>query len=155
MEEKFGIKGKVEYELRDVDGNLKDSGTIPNTITALMDAHVADQMSDSTDSQIGYIALGTGTGETSASTDLATYSAGTFLGLSGTATQGTAGADNDVVYSGYWGAGVGTASITEAGLFLTSGTSRSTLMTYNDGLTVTKGASDTLKIDWTVTFGAS
>ena len=91
MEEKFGIKGKIEYELRDVDGNLKDSGVVDNTITALMDAHVADQMSDSTDAQIGYIALGTGTGETSASTDLATYSAGTFLGLSGTA-QGSAAA---------------------------------------------------------------
>ena len=155
MEEKFGIKGKIEYELRDVDGNLKDSGVVDNTITALMDAHVADQMSDSTDAQIGYIALGTGTGETSASTDLATYSAGTFLGLSGTATQGTAGADNDVVYSGYWGAGVGTASITEAGLFLGSASARSDMMTYNDALTVTKGASDTLKIDWTVTFGAS
>ena len=155
MKDKFGIKGKVEYELRDVDGNLKDSGTIPNTITALMDAHVADQMSDSTDSQIGYIALGTGTGETSASTDLATYSAGTFLGLSGTATQGTAGADNDVVYSGYWAAGVGTASLTEEGIFLGRASARSDMMTYNDGLTVTKGASDTLKIDWTVTFGAS
>jgi len=155
MEEKFGIKGKIEYELRDVDGNLKDSGVVDNTITALMDAHVADQMSDSTDAQIGYIALGTGTGETSASTDLATYSAGTFLGLSGTATQGTAGADNDVVYSGYWGAGVGTASITEAGIFLGSATTRADMMTYNDGLTITKGASDTLKIDWTVTFGDS
>ena len=154
MEEKFGIKGKIEYELRDVDGNLKDSGVVDNTITALMDAHVADQMSDSTDAQIGYIALGTGTGETSASTDLATYSAGTFLGLSGTA-QGSAAADNDVVYSGYWGAGVGTASITEAGIFLGSATTRADMMTYNDGLTITKGASDTLKIDWTVTFGDS
>jgi len=55
MEEKFGIKGKVEYELRDIDGNLKDSGIIPNTITNGMDAHVADQMSDSTDSQIGFM----------------------------------------------------------------------------------------------------
>jgi len=44
-----------------------------------------------------------------------------FLGISGTATQGTAGADNDVVYSGYWGAGVGTASITEAGFIFNIG----------------------------------
>ena len=156
MDEKFGIKGKIEYELRDIDGNLKDSGVIPNTITALMDAHVADQMADSTDAQIGFIALGTGTGETSASTDLATYSAATLIALSGTgAVQGAAAADNDVVYSGYWEAGVGTASLTEAGLFLGSASSRSDMMTYNDALTITKGASDTLKIDWTVTFGAS
>ena len=156
MDEKFGIKGKIEYELRDEDGTLKESGVIPNTITALMDAHVADQMSDSGDAQIGFIALGTGTGQTSASSDLATYSAATLIALSGTgAVQGTGGADNDVVYSGYWAAGVGTASLTEAGIFLGSASARSDMMTYNDGLTVTKGASDTLKIDWTVTFGAS
>jgi len=122
----------------------------------LLDAHVADQMSDSGDAQIGYIALGTGTGGGTASTDLETYSAETLIALSGTgAVQGEGPADNDVIYSGYWGAGVGTASITEAGLFLGSAAVRADLMTYNDALTVTKGASDTLKIDWTVTFGAS
>ena len=156
MEEKFGIKGKVEYTLYDANGNIKDSGMISNTITALMDAHVADQMSDSGDAQIGYIALGTGTGGTSASTDLDTYSAATLIALSGTgAVQGTAGDDNDVIYSGYWDAGVGTATITEAGIFLGSKTARDDMMTYNDGLNVAKGASDTLKIDWTVTYGAS
>jgi len=156
MEEKFGIKGKIEYTLYTEDGLVKDQGLIANTITTLMDAHVADQMSDSGDAAIGFIALGSGTGQTSASTDVANYVAASLIALSGTgATQGAAGADNDVVYSGFWEAGVGTDTITEAGLFLGSATSRSDMMTYNDGLTVTKGASDTLKIDWTVTFGAS
>jgi len=154
MKEKFGIKGKVHYVLRDKDGNIKAENIDTNTITAGMDAHVADQMSDSGDAAIGYIALGTGTGQTSVSTDLATYSADTLIALSGT-MQSSAGDDNDVVYSGYWGAGVGTATITEAGIFLGSATSRSDLMTYDDSLNVTKGANDTLKIDWTVTYGAS
>ena len=154
INEKFGIKGKVHYVLKDEDGNIKDENIIYNTITNLLDAHVADQMSDSGDAAIGYIALGSGTGQGAASTDLANYVAATLIALSGT-VQGTAGDDNDVVYSGYWGAGVGTDTITEAGIFLGSATSRSDLMTYNDGLSVTKGASDTLKIDWTVTFGAS
>jgi len=157
MKDNFGIKGLLKYELRDEFGNLKDAGSVPNTITELMDAHVADQMSDSTDAAIGFIALGSGVGQTAASTDLAKYIAGTFLALSGT-LQGTGEADNDVVYSGYWGAGVGTETgdgIREAGIFQASGTSRTTLMTYNSGLSISKGASDTLKIDWTVTFGAS
>ena len=154
--EKIPMKGEVHYVLKDKDGNLIKEDTIKNTITAVMDAHVADQMSDSGDAQIGWIALGTGTGQTSSSTDLATYNAGTFLALSGTGpVQGTAGSDNDVTYSGFWGAGVGTATITEAGIFQASGASRTTMCTYNDGLSVSKGASDTLKIDWTVTFGAS
>ena len=154
MKDKFGIKGKVHYVLRDKDENIKDEGEVHNDITVGMDAHVADQMADQGDAQIGFIALGTGTGGTTASTDLDTYEAGTLTALSGTQTQGTAAADNHVVYSGFWDAGVGTASITEAGIFLGSATSRSDLMTYNDGLTITKGASDTLKIDWTVTYGA-
>ena len=150
MKEKFGIKGKVHYVLRDKDGNIKDESIDTNTITNLMDAHVADQMSDQGDAQIGFIALGTGTGQGVASTDLATYEAATLIALSGTQTQGTGGDDNDVVYSGYWGAGVGTATITEAGILLGSASSRSDLMTYDESLDVAKGSSDTLKIDWTV-----
>lgn len=154
MEENFNIKGKVEYELRDKEGNLKDSGLIMNTITDLFDAHIAERLTANTTGSIQFIALGTGTGQTRTSTDLATFEAGTFLGLSGL-IQGAGGADNDVIYSGFWAAGVGTATITEAGVFRSSGTSRSTLMTYNDGLSVVKGADDTLKIDWTVTLGSS
>jgi len=153
MKDKFGIKGKLKYELRDLDGKIKDSGTVYNTITNLFDAHVADQLSDQGDSAIGFMAIGSGTGQGAASADLANHI--NTLALSGT-LQGTGGDDNDVVYSGFWDAGVGTNDgISEAGIFQASGTSRTTLMAYNDGLSINKGANDTLKIDWTVTFGAS
>lgn len=151
----LGFKGKLHVVLRDKDGNIKTEQFLTNTNTNLFDAHVADQMSDSGDSQIGFIALGSGTGQGAASTDLANYVAGTLIALSGTQTQGTGGDDNDVVWSGFWGAGVGTDNITEAGIFLGSATSRTDLMVYDDSLTVTKESSDTLKIDWTETFGAS
>jgi len=155
MEEKFGIKGKIEYELRDGDGNIKNSGVIGNTVTNFMDAHVADQMSDDSESQIGFMALGSGTGQGSSSTDLSNHI--NTIALSGTGpVQGVGGDDNDVIYSGFWGAGVATnTSISEAGVFQVSGTVRNSLCTYNDGLSINKGANDTLKIDWTVTFGAS
>ena len=156
MKEDFGIKGKLHIVVEDENGNVKQDETIENTITNLMDAHVADQMSDSGDAQIGFIALGSGTGQGAVSTDVANYVSASLIALSGTgAVQGTGGDDNDVIYSGFWAAGVATDTITEAGIFLGSATSRSDMMTYNDGLSVTKGASDTLKIDWTVTFGAS
>ncbi len=156
MKENLGMKGELHVVLKDKDGNIISDELISNTITNLMDAHVADQMSDSGDAAIGWIALGTGTGQGAGDSDLATYNAGTFLALSGAGPiQGTSGDDNDVVYSGYWQAGVGTATITEAGIFLGSATSRADMMTYDGTLNVAKGASDTLKIDWTVTFGAS
>ena len=100
MEENFGIKGELHVVLRDKNGNIIQEQLINNTITNLMDAHVADQMSDSGDSQIGFIALGTGTGQGASDVDLAIYSAATLIALSGT-VQGTAGDDND---SGFWDA---------------------------------------------------
>ena len=33
MKSKSTIKGKITYELRDADGNLKQSGTTENSIT--------------------------------------------------------------------------------------------------------------------------
>lgn len=152
MKDKQSIKGKLHVVLQDVNGNILKEQHIDNTITNLFDAHVADQMSDSGDAAIGFMATGSGTGQTASSSDLSNHVS--TLALSGT-LQGTGGADNDVVYSGFWGAGVGTGSIREAGIFQASGTTRTTLMTYNDAISVNKGASDTLKIDWTLTFGAS
>jgi len=43
---KLGIKGKARLQLFGADGLLKDERIIYNTITELMDAQVADQMSD-------------------------------------------------------------------------------------------------------------
>lgn len=148
-EQPLGIKGKLDYELRDKNGNLIDEGHDINTITTFMNTHVALQVATPTaGSEIGFMGIGSGTGQTAASTDLANYV--NMIALSG---DGGLQAGSDVVYSGYWAAGAGTGSIREAGVFQVSGTSRSNMCTYNDGITVNKGASDTLKIDWTITFG--
>lgn len=153
---KIPIKGKLKYTLYDKEGEVKNSGDFPNTVTELLDAHVADQMSDQGDSAIGFMALGSGTGQGAGDTDLSNYITDSIIALSGTSPiQGAGGADNDIVYSAYWAAGAGTGSVREAGIFLGSATSRADLMFYNDAITVNKGASDTLKIDWTATFGAS
>ena len=148
--DKFGIKGKIKIVLKDKDGKVKKIVEKENTITALLDAHVADQMSDSGDSGIAYMGVGTGTGQTSASTGLAAASANVALDST---TQGAAAADNDVVYVATFPAGTATAALTEAGLFKLD--NNTTLMTYDDFSVINKGASDSLVITWTVTFGAS
>jgi len=148
--DKTGIKGHIKLELFDEDGNLKSSFEHSNTITALLDAHVADQMSDSTDGQIGFMAVGTGSGQGAADTGLTTNNDSNALTST---TQGAAAADNDVVYIGDWAAGDATATITEAGIFLAD--NNTTMMAYDDSMNIVKGAADTLKITWTLTFGAS
>ncbi len=148
--DKMGIRGRTHIELRDGDGNLKDERFLMNTITELCDAHVADQMSDSGDAAIGYMSVGTGTGQGSASTGLATSLDQNALTST---TQGTAGDDNDVVYVGDWTAGDGTGAITEAGIFHAA--NNTSMMAVSSFSVINKGTADTLKITWTLTFGAS
>lgn len=148
--DRMGIKGKCHLVLYDKDGNIKDERVLMNTVTALCDAHVADQMSDSGDAAIGYMAVGTGTGQGSGDTGLATSLDRNALTST---TQGAGGADNDVVYVGTWAAGDGTGAITEAGIFLSD--NNTTMMFVSSFSVVNKGASDTLIVTWTATFGAS
>ncbi|KKN11733.1 hypothetical protein LCGC14_1023610 [marine sediment metagenome] len=145
----MGIRGECHIVLTHPDGS-KEERLLINTVTELMDAHVADQMSDSGDAGIGWIAVGTGTGQGSASTGLATSLDRNALTST---TQGAGGADNDVIYVGDWAAGDGTGSITEAGVFLSD--NNTTMMLYSSFSVITKGASDTLSVTWTGTFGAS
>jgi len=147
---KQGIKGRVHLQLFGADGKLKEERLIENTITELMDAQVADQMSDQGDAAIGYMAVGTGSGQTSASTGMA---ANLDRNALTSTTQGAAGADNDVVYVGTWAAGDATGAITEAGILRLD--DDATLMTYADFAVVNKLAADSLVITWTVTFGSS
>lgn len=145
-----GIKGHAHIELRGPDGRVKDIRDIDNTITELMDAHVADQLSDSGEAAIGFMAVGTGSGQTSASVGLAVSLERHALTST---TQGAAGDDNDVIYVGTWAATVGTGAITEAGILL--GDNNTSLMCYADFAVVNKLAADSLVVTWVATFGAS
>ena len=60
--DKMPIRGKLHIQLWDEKGCLKDERFLTNTVTAVCDAHVADQMNDSGDSASGYMAVGTGSG---------------------------------------------------------------------------------------------
>ena len=124
---KQGIKGTLHLKLFGPDGELKEERIIENTITELMDVQVADALSGGGDGTIDYMAVGTGSGQTSASTGLAVSL--DRNALTSTTQQGGAD-DNDVVYVGDWAAGDGTGSITEAGIMRDDDNTK--LMTYAD-----------------------
>jgi len=148
LQERMLIKGKFRAQLFDKDGRLKDERLIENTVTALGDAHVADKMSDAGDAAMGWMAVGTGT---PSATALGVESDRNALTST---TQGTAGDDNDVIYVGTWGAGDATAALTEAGIFNLA-TLGGTMFVSATFAAINKGASDTLVITWTVTFGST
>ena len=148
--DKTPIKGHIKIELFDKNGKLKQVHEHSNLITELMDVHVADQLADQGEAAIGFMAVGTGTGQGTSDTGLATSLDRNALT---SVTQGSGGDDNDVVYVGDWAAGDGTGVITEAGIMRAD--DNVTMMAYDDSMNITKGALDTLKITWTITYGAS
>ncbi len=147
---KMGVVGRMHLQLFGLDGKVKEERFYINTVTELGDAHIADALSDQGEGALGYMAVGTGTGQTSASTGLAVTLDRNALTST---TQGIGANDNDVIYVGTWAAGDGTGAITEAGIFL--GDNNTSLNYYDDFAVINKGAVDTLVITWTVTHGAS
>jgi hypothetical protein len=146
----LGIKELCHLQLFGPDGQLKEERVIHNTVTELGDAHVADQMSDSGEAALGFMAVGTGSGQTAASVGLAVSLDRNALTST---TQGAGAADNDVIWVGTWIAGDGTGAITEAGIFLAD--NNTTMNYYADFAAVNKLAADSLVITWTGTYGAS
>ena len=147
MKDAMGIAGRVDLVLRGPDGTVRDERHIPNTVTALGDAHVADQLSDQGDSAMSHMAVGTGT---PTATALQTEIDRNALDST---TQGTAGDDNDVIFVCTWAAGDGTGALTEAGIF--NDASAGTMFVSSSFGAINKGAADSLEITWTVTFGAT
>lgn len=157
-EKKMGIKGKVEYVLTDENGNVKLDGFCLNTITELHDALVADRLAGGSDTLFTHGHAGTSTGQTSASTNLATAFAEVRTAVD-SSTQGAGGADNDVIVIFTLGAGVCTGTIEELGVFSSSASDTADMKAYSDntaaGYAIPKGASDSLVVTWTFTYGAS
>jgi len=145
-----GSKGVCHVRLWGPDEKLKEERIIHNTVTELGDAHVADAMSDQGEGALGFIAVGTGSGQGAASVGLAVSLDRNALT---SITQGAAGDDNDVIYVGDWIAGDGTGAITEAGILL--GDNNTSMNYYADFAVTNKLAADTLQITWTVTHGVS
>ena len=145
-----GSKDICHVRLWGPDGKLKEERIVHNTVTELGDAHVADAMSDQGEGALGYIAVGTGTGQVAADVGLDTSLDRNALTST---TQGAAGDDNDVIYVGDWAPGDGTGAITEAGILL--GDNNTSMNYYADFAVTNKLVGDTLQITWTVTHGAS
>ncbi len=135
------IQDTVRIQLWGPDGKLKEDKTIHNTVTTTGKTHVALVMSSTGDTAMGWMAVGTGT---PSATALGTESDRNALTskLPSTTT---------VIYIGDWAAGDATAAITEAGVF-NSASLGGTMLVSAVFSAVNKGALDTLKITWTVTF---
>jgi hypothetical protein len=139
--------GHVLLVLRGPDGEVKQIEEVSNLVVDAGKAHIADRLSTTpTGAAMGWMAIGTGS--------TAPAAANTALGTEIDRNALTSALDttNVVTYVGDWAAGDGTNSaIAEAGIFNAS--SVGTMLARATFTAINKGASDTLKITWTVTVG--
>lgn len=152
MKAGLNIVGHGRAVLKDEEGRIKELREFDNVFTDVGDAHVADQMASTPgESVISDMAIGTVTttltaGDTQLGGELDRNTLTSF-------TQGAGADDNKVVYLGDWAAGDGTGAVTEAGIFNSHTADSGTMLCAQTFSVINKGASDTLQITWTVTFG--
>lgn len=140
----FAPNCNMRIELFDKSGNLKDSRDIHNTVTIAGKNGLMDQILGSPSLQKpGWMELGTGS---PAATLLGSYISGSRVALTSKTRN-----DNVVTMVGDWGAGVGTGAITEAGVFDVVTQNTVNMWMSASFAVVNKGASDSLKITWTLT----
>ena len=144
MEENLKISGQITYVLKDENGEVKEKGTMPNLITTVGKAFIADQLSTTPGStKMTHMAIGTGTGAAAAGDT----TLGTELDRNAVTSSTDSGAVLTVV--GDWAAGDGTGAITEAGIL--NAASSGTLLCRSVFAAINKAAGDTLSLSWAIT----
>ena len=116
---------------------------IDNLVVTTGKAYVASRMKDASATAMSHMAVGTGSTAAAAS-DTALGNESARVALTSTTVSGA-----DVVYVATFGAGVGTATLTEAAILNAS--SSGTMLCRTVYGTITKGASDSMTVTWTVT----
>lgn len=140
------VTGKIVAVLTDEFGNVKDRQEVNNLVVTVGKNIIASRLVGTASNVVSHMAVGSGTttpdvAQTALTTEMTRVSIS-----SGTASGAVA------TYVATFGPGVGTGSINECGLFnsATAGTANS-MLARSTSVVVTKGASDTLAITWTIT----
>ena len=144
MNEEFEVVGRLHCVLRDSEGNVKQEWEQSNAIVAQGKTWVASRMAGKNDMEavISHMAIGTGS---ASATGLGTVPTGGRKAAT-PSYPGTAG-NASITYTTTFGAGEGTGTITEAGLF---NADNNTTLRFSTTMNVAKAAADTLTINWTV-----
>jgi hypothetical protein len=146
MNESLKVKGHLTVRLFNKNGRLKAIKCIDNLVVSSGLNFIANRMANESDSVMSHMAIGEGSVAASAS-NTALGSEAARVSLTSAAVTGSA-----IKYIGTFNAGVGTGSISEAGVFNAS--SNGTMLCRTVFSTLEKQDDDSLQIEWTVTVSA-
>jgi len=143
--DKLNATGYVELVLKGPDGKVKETREIHNLVVTTGLGFIASRMKDASATVMSHMAVGT-TNTAAALGDTALLAE---VGSSRTALTSTNVTANAVAYACTFGAGVGTGTLVEAGIF--NAGAAGTMLARTVFTAIPKGASDSLTITWTVT----
>lgn len=144
MQEQIKLVGTPTFTLVDATGNIKTTFTIPNLVVTTGKNLFAQIIGGTSSAVPTHMAVGTNQSPAaSTQTDLGAI-AGARVALTSTSVN-----LSTISYSAVFGAGVGTGTLTEAGIFnaLTAGS----MICRTVFPVFTKEATDTLTINWDIT----
>ena len=142
LNDNMTVKGRLHCILTGPDGTVKREWEQDNVVTNAGKTWIASRMAGTSSAVMSHMAVGTGAAAAAAADP--TLVTEVFR----KALTSTTPNNNTVVYSATFAAGEATGILAEAGLFNASpgGT-----MLARTNINVTKGAADTLTINWTIT----
>jgi len=148
IDDLIDMHGELRLVLRGPGGEIKEDRTVKNVVTTVGKGVIADRMKGTpVIAAMTHMAVGTsGTAAAAGDTTL-----GAEVGSSRTALTSTGVTAAVITYICTFGAGVGTGSLQEAGLF--NAASSGSMLCRTVFSTITKGAGDSLTVTWTVTVG--
>tara|TARA_B100001063_G_C16740624_1_gene544596 strand:+ start:698 stop:1126 length:429 start_codon:yes stop_codon:yes gene_type:complete len=138
FESNMAMKGRLTIALND-----EVVQEVDNLVVTTGKGYVASRMKDASATAMSHMAIGTGS-TAAAANDTALGSESARVALTSTTVSGA-----DITYVATFGAGTGTAAITEAAVLNAS--SSGTMLCRTVFAVVNKGASDSMTITWTVT----
>lgn len=143
METNVKVTGRVKVQLFDESGQLKYEMEGPNAVVNTGDAFITSRMAGTSSAVMSHMAVG--------SNNAAVIGAQTTLGAetARVALASTTPSSNTIAYVATFGAGVGTGTIAEAGIF--NAASVGTMLARTVSVSLTKGATDVLTVTWTIT----
>ncbi|MAO23321.1 MAG: hypothetical protein CMJ25_21420 [Phycisphaerae bacterium] len=138
FESNLAMKGRLTITIND-----EVVQEVDNLVVTTGKGYVASRMKDATTTAMSHMAIGTGS-TAAAVGDTALGGESARVALTSTAVSGA-----DVTYVATFGAGTGTAAITEAAVLNAS--SAGTMLCRTVFAVVNKGQSDSMVVTWTVT----
>lgn len=147
IKENLRATGQVSFVLTDENGNIKQQGS-KNLVVNPGLAFIVSRMIGTSAAVMSHMAIGTGT-TAAAAAQTALVNESTRVALTSSTTVTTTVTNDSAQYVATFGPGVGTAAITEAGIF--NAASAGTMLARTVFPVINKGALDTLALTWKIT----